>query len=93
MSVNAATDYTPWEPIDLASLELFFARARFLRKRHPSEELVACKYDLVACFRQLPLRRREWARVGATCRQRILRASIRHLGFKQRDASCGSVRF
>ena len=71
MSVNAATDYTPWEPIDLASLELFFARARFLRKRHPSEELVACKYDLVACFRQLPLRRREWARVGATCRQRF----------------------
>ena len=62
-SVNSGIDFDPLNPIGLLQLESVVARIQFLRAQHPSRKIVGSKCDLKEFFRQIPLRRRDMARV------------------------------
>ena len=62
-SVNSGIDFDPLNPIGLLQLESVVARIQFMRAQHPTRKIMASKCDLKEFFRQIPLRRRDMARV------------------------------
>ena len=63
-SVNAGIDFDPLNPIGLLQLDSVIARIQYLRALHPGRKIMASKCDMKEFFRQVPLRRRDMARMA-----------------------------
>ena len=62
-SVNGGIDFDPLNPIGLLQLDSVIARIQFMRAQCPTRKIMASKCDMKEFFRQIPLRRRDMARV------------------------------
>jgi hypothetical protein len=63
MSVNSGIDFDPLNPIGLLQLESMVARIQFMKAQCPTRRIMGSKCDMKEFFRQIPLRRRDMARV------------------------------
>jgi hypothetical protein len=62
-SVNEGINFDPLSPIGLLQVDSVVARMRYLRRLHPGWDIRLAKLDMKEFFRQIPLRRRDMARV------------------------------
>ena len=62
-SVNAGIDFDPINPIGLLQLDSFVARIQYMMDLHPGKKIVVSKADMKEFFRQIPVRRRDMARL------------------------------
>ena len=62
-SVNEGIDFDPLSPIGLLQIDSVVARMRYLRRMEPGKKIRIAKLDMKEFFRQIPLRRRDMARV------------------------------
>ena len=63
MSVNSGIDFDPLNPIGLLQLDSVVARIQFMKAQCPTRRIMGSKCDMKEFFRQIPLRRRDMARV------------------------------
>lgn len=62
-SVNEGINFDPLSPIGLLQIDSVVAHMRYLRRLHPGRRIRLAKLDMKEFFRQIPLRRRDMARV------------------------------
>jgi hypothetical protein len=62
-SVNEGINFDPLSPIGLLQIDSVVACMRYLRRREPGKKIRLAKLDMKEFFRQIPLRRRDMARV------------------------------
>ena len=62
-SVNSGIDFDPLNPIGLLQLDSVVARIQFMKAQCPTRRIMGSKCDMKEFFRQIPLRRRDMARV------------------------------
>ena len=63
-SVNSSINFDPLNPIGLLQLDSVVACLRHMRLLHPERKIKIAKCDLKEFFRQIPLRRRDMARLA-----------------------------
>ena len=61
--MNEGIDFDPLSPIGLLQIDNVVARMRYLRRMEPGKKIRIAKLDMKEFFRQIPLRRRDMARV------------------------------
>ena len=64
LSVNAGIDFDPLNPIGLLQVDSVVARVQYLMQLHPGRRVFGAKCDMAQYFRQIPLRRRDMARMA-----------------------------
>ena len=62
-SVNEGIDFDPLSPIGLLQIDSVVSCMRYMRRREPGKKIRLAKLDMKEFFRQVPLRRRDMARV------------------------------
>ena len=63
LSINEGIDFDPLSPIGLLLVDSVVSCVRYMRRMEPTRKIRIAKFDMEGFFRQIPLRRRDMARV------------------------------